>query len=449
MASTSDVPGRVGVDFGREYCSLAKPHTNCWRVPRVQVHGHSPYDDLLARPTASPPRISRPTSGGLGWFDDWPVELLMETLENLDFKSLSAFSRVSVAACNAVRALPAYRELLEHAGGALSVLGKTGLLAHHSVSSLRSALRSPYCAVCSRFGAFLFMPTCQRACAECLTRELEFMVDSPAHVRSFYGLTKDQMASIPELRILTGAYAGKPQRMGDCWIELYGSVVSVKQAGDLAAQLGVRPTSRYLGAQLYGEQPDPGRWEKQVEYTLDDIEVFRDCAYSGPSYVRFPFLAASGRVDNGRWCRGCLRTRSDFLAGKLPGEVITDVSTHAVGGCVATHIGAMASRLWSEEEFAKHVTHCYGARAFSARWHHVHQEMQERGFQPWRMAPVRHITALERARGPERKPYPRMADKYEEWKIMIEEHRQYVGDLAGDERPTVYSIPLWLGPTEY
>lgn len=134
MGSNSGIPADVGVDFCREYCSLAKPDANCWRP----VSARSPYDHLLAHPTARPPSISRLSTGGPGWFDRWPVELLTEALESMDFKSLSTLSRESVRACNVVRALPAYHEVMEHTKGALSVLAATGLLAHHSASSLHA-----------------------------------------------------------------------------------------------------------------------------------------------------------------------------------------------------------------------------------------------------------------------------------------------------------------------
>ena len=86
MGSNSGVPSEVGVDFCREYCSLAKPDANCWRL----VAARSPYDHLLAHSTARTPSISRLSTGGPGWFDRWPVELQTEALESMDFKSYGA-----------------------------------------------------------------------------------------------------------------------------------------------------------------------------------------------------------------------------------------------------------------------------------------------------------------------------------------------------------------------
>jgi hypothetical protein len=372
----------------------------------------------------------------------------------MDFKSLSAFSRESVRACNVVRALPAYHEIMEHAKGALSVLAATGLLAHYSAASLRRALRSPRCAGCSGFGAFLFLPTCQRACVECLTQKEAFQVAPPDAVGPYFGLSEEQLTSIPKLRVLQGVYAAKPQRMGDGVMDLRGPdfLVSVKQARDLAAQLGVCPDS----AESWN--PDDAllasRWEhfmlsspeRGFGQTLGNFSNFKECPFSGPSYVRFPFLDQSGRVDHGRWCRGCLRTSSDLFTSKLPNEVRDEIGKQAVGGCVPTHITTMASRLWSEEAFMTHVTHCYGARVYSQRWHDVHQEMQQRGFRPRKMAPVKHITTAPNQSTLHGRLHPELEDSYQKLaidaqnKVLIEEHRQYVGDLTDSRRPLQFIV---------
>ena len=155
--------------------------------------------------------------------------------------------------------------------------------------------------------------------------------------------------------MLEGTYAAKPQRMADGATDLRGpdALVSVKQAQDLAAELGVCPVL----AESW-EPDDTLLSDKWEQYTLSSPEGwhgetianfsnFKECPYLGASYVRFPFLHPSGRVDRGRWCRGCLRTRSDLFTGRLPKEAMDEIGKQAGGGCVPTHITTMASRLWS------------------------------------------------------------------------------------------------------
>ena len=125
---------RISVDFLREYCSLLLPDMACG--PRIYAYEHR-YNYQVALPVAGSPSISRPGSTGLGWFDEWPMELLTGILENMvDIKSLLAFSQVSVQAYNIVHALSAFQDVKGHAGRALSILGATGLLARHSVTPL-------------------------------------------------------------------------------------------------------------------------------------------------------------------------------------------------------------------------------------------------------------------------------------------------------------------------
>jgi hypothetical protein len=429
------------VDFGREYCSLVKANHNCWRKD-----SESPYDELLARPTAAPQSMDRASSGGLGRLDSLPVELFTNILESLDFQSLSVFSRASVRANNVVQALPAYEEVMQHARGALSVLAETRLLAHHSAASLCVALRSRRCAGCGAFGGFLFLPTCERACVECLSRKLTFRLGVPDDIMTYFGLTEDQLtASIPPLQALFGNYTAEPQRMGDRVVELCnpGPMVSVRQARDLALRLGVcanpAETWRFNEPNVYSAWAEDSVPRSRhplsmpstiVKHMLPQGHMFEVYSH-GPSHVRFPFLRADRRVDRGRWCRGCMRTRSDFMMDKLPREVEEALGKNAFGGCVATHITAMASRVWAEEEFMAHVKHCYGAGVMASRWSGVHGEMKRLGFRPRRMAPVRHID-------PDTyQPLPKWQrdDEYGYDALETKEHRQYAGDLAEDEPP--------------
>ncbi|KAK4032322.1 hypothetical protein C8A01DRAFT_41244 [Parachaetomium inaequale] len=448
MASESQIPEQVSEDFGREYCSLVKAHHNCWRKD-----SEGPYDELLAWPTAAPPSIARPSAGGIGRLDSLPVELFTNILEGLDFQSLSVFSRTSVRANNAVQALPAYREVMQHARGALSVLAKTRLLAHHPASSLRRALRSRRCGGCNDFGGFLFLPTCERACVECLSRKLSFRLAMPDAIMTYFGLTEDQLtSSIPPLQVLPGNYAAEPQRMGDRVVELCnpGPLVSVRQARDLALRLGV--CSNPAEARRFNKPNVYSKWARDsipcgrddgplpstiVRHMLPAAAADDFVGHGhGPSHVRFPFLRADGQVDRGRWCRGCMRTRSDFMMDKLPEDVVEERAKDSFGGCVATKITAMASRVWAEEEFLEHVKHCYGARVMASRWKGVHWEMKQRGFRPRKMAYVRHIDPKTYQPAP---PLQR-DDTYDD--LETKEHRQYAGDLAEDEPQLRISVSM-------
>jgi hypothetical protein len=107
---------------------------------------------------------NRRTTTSLGRLDNLPLESLHATLALLDFKSLSHISRTCHRGIEVVNSVPEYRNLMLHAPGALAALGKTRLIRHHLAAKIHQALLSADCTLCSRYGAFLYLPTCERCC---------------------------------------------------------------------------------------------------------------------------------------------------------------------------------------------------------------------------------------------------------------------------------------------
>lgn len=116
----------------------------------------------------------------LGRLDKLPMELLFLTFNYLDFRSLSRVLRLSWKGKAVVEALPVYRQVMEHCPTLLTALGQTRLLSFHSGPSILQTLRSDQCASCSYFGGFIFLPTCERICFECLRENVAFWIITPA-----------------------------------------------------------------------------------------------------------------------------------------------------------------------------------------------------------------------------------------------------------------------------
>ncbi|KAL2258470.1 hypothetical protein VTK26DRAFT_8212 [Humicola hyalothermophila] len=95
----------------------------------------------------------------------------------------------------AVRSHRQYRDLLQFAPKALLALAKTCVAHLHSVSVLHSALRADRCAGCRDFGPYLFLPSCERCCWNCLTLDPAFrMADQlpPFYaLPDYYGIARE------------------------------------------------------------------------------------------------------------------------------------------------------------------------------------------------------------------------------------------------------------------
>ncbi|KAL9532994.1 hypothetical protein SMMN14_03534 [Sphaerulina musiva] len=165
----------------------------------TEAEAAAPKPSTIHRASPSSPSI-------LGTLDTLPLEILHAIFAGLDFKSLLHISATCLRGIDVVKSLPEYRDLTSHAPLALAALGKTRLIRHHTATDLHTALLSPSCTSCNQYGAFLFLPTCQRCCYHCLRRNRSFWVIPLSVARKCFSLSVAEVKSIPKLRSIPGKY---------------------------------------------------------------------------------------------------------------------------------------------------------------------------------------------------------------------------------------------------
>ncbi|CEI60980.1 hypothetical protein FVEN_g2380 [Fusarium venenatum] len=328
---------------------------------------HSPNQTLPSiTPITNQPRVY---ASSLGQLDLLPAELLLSVLDLLDFQSLSRLSRVSLLGKDVIEDLPVYSDMVQHAPETLATLGQTHLLGHHPATLLHSTLRQSKCVSCFAFGGFLFLPTCERVCFECLYENQALRMTSPAMAKQCFGLTGDDLGRIPIMHSIPGTFGLRFQFVH----KQVEHLVSVKQAKKLA--LGIhgsaeelaklRPTYRpgtvsmkdaaifrhFHEASLDSPGCDLSRLPRKAEVVEDD--------FGGMASIRFPYLSDTG-AEKGVLCKGCLVTYSHYMQGILPQPAFSQIVPADVGPY--RPLLALLTRLWSPEGFRKHVHECYGAR---------------------------------------------------------------------------------------
>lgn len=185
------------------------------------------------RPAHPSARYRRPTNASLGFLSLLPAEILFLALDFLDFQSLSRLSRVSIRTKETVEEMPAYTEMMEHAPRVLTALAKTGLIRYHSAPLLYQVRRSGKCSSCFSFGAFLFLPTCERVCFECLHSNIAFRVAPANMVKKCFTFTNIQLKKIPFMYSIPGMYRSETPVSRRTIFRL----VSIKHATALAVEL--------------------------------------------------------------------------------------------------------------------------------------------------------------------------------------------------------------------
>lgn len=320
-----------------------------------------------------PARLSslphRASPSSLGRLDQFPTEILIMTLDYLDFQSLSRIAQTSKMGKDIVESLTVYQSMMQHAPEVLTALGRTGLLRYHPAALLHQTLRSKECVSCRDFGAFLLLPTSERVCFDCLDRNSALRVMRLNDAKTAFGLTEAHLKAIPVMKSIPGTYAVTWSTSQRRSLRL----VNVRQAKRLALRVHgssealskhaprVRPgESRRNPWTLKGlhdaplENPgsDMSKMYRQKNLPEDDL--------GGIATIRFPFVSPEGTADVGRLCRGCEVTATEFKYGRLPETVRRELSGPLCGG--HEPLRAAVSRLRTREDFVEHVQHCYGVQ---------------------------------------------------------------------------------------
>ncbi|KAK7719053.1 hypothetical protein SLS63_010203 [Diaporthe eres] len=188
----------------------------------------------------------------LGLLAILPVELLHELLKKLDLQSITRFSRVSIQARIAVQSLPGYRDLMSHALHALEALSQTRMICHHTASQLIAAFRNEQCTICSAFGPYLHLMTCERICWQCLERNRTLRVIPRETASEAFALSDEQVRQLPTIFTIPGRYGGTqtPNRYRynlvsvraaiELAISVHGSLESVSEAFRGRTHTGIR-----------------------------------------------------------------------------------------------------------------------------------------------------------------------------------------------------------------
>ncbi|KAI1312068.1 F-box domain-containing protein [Xylaria venustula] len=342
-------------------------------LSRLSHRRENPLNSMI--PISNPPKPIeanlRNRASSLGILDRLPLELPHEVLRDLDFQSAIRFSRVSAQGRNVLYHFPAYRDVIKHAPHALAALSQTKLLHLHSASKLHNALRAERCATCPEYGAYLFLPTCERCCWPCLYYKPTRQVVPRTFAAKIFALSPKMVQQLPVMFSVPGPYGStrkgtyKSRRLfsvsaaKELVISIYGSAGNAKEA--ILRKRSNRQTldeARYLQA-IFSD------YTCLDSLMATDEQIERVDLYFGMASIPFPSLTPPGIVEHGLWCKGCEWTwGQDIGRDRLPAYVISSiVPTNCHPGRV---LYGMMNRAYSRIGFFAHIRHCYGAQQLLA-----------------------------------------------------------------------------------
>jgi len=321
--------------------------------------------DLSGAIVAGPVQTNRVSS--LGILHRLPVEIMSIILSMLDIQSIVRFASLSFQSKTFVQSHQAYRDLVIFAPHVLVALSRVGLLSLHSVSELYTALRAKQCATCTEYGAFLFLPTCERCCWQCLRDNPSFRMLLPMEAKKYFGLSKQHLQQLHTLQVISGSYgigasvAPNNRRLISAKAAKALGLIVHGSAERLAQAMERRCKSTRLiikGRYLQGERAIPSTPGQDLLFQPSQGNMPTD-DFFGMASIPFPSLSKSGEIEDGLWCRGCEVTTRQYDTRRLPNDVL---ETIVPLNCHAQRVLlGLERRARLKESLLNHVKHCYGA----------------------------------------------------------------------------------------
>lgn len=315
-------------------------------------------------PKPPAPLQARDRLSSLGALDRLPAELLDQVLGHLDVQSLTRLSRTCYQANAILGCNSSYQHLLGYAADTLAALSETQLIHRYSLSQLDAVLQSQRCETCPGYGAFLFLPTCERCCWQCLQFRPERLVVPPGVACKALDLTAEEVEELPLMTCIPGRY-GTRQLL----VDKVMSLVAVAHAMELAVSFydsaeELREVLDQLD--ITGSAAHTARFLQRLLWVDDyfDAVLVPDRGsslvgrYFGLASIRIPSLVLPDQVEYGHWCRGCewVYDRRD----RLPADAVAQIA-HADLDPDRVLL-RMARTAYSTTGFLEHIQSCYGAQ---------------------------------------------------------------------------------------
>ncbi|RFN44613.1 hypothetical protein FIE12Z_11157 [Fusarium flagelliforme] len=317
---------------------------NVDEILRVCTYHRSEYDDLLVKTPKGKlqapfiqNKFEKPDFASLGDLDRLPQELIQMTLEELDIVSYLKFRGVNHRARNLATAGRDYTVVVKHGLAGLKALLRVQTAQRFTLSHLYQALINPKCKYCRKFGPYLSLFTCKRACFTCIEISAPLgavAIPAPKHFCHTVKLSRAQIERVcqPKLRVVSGShYAVEP------WpkVKKPRYVVRCKDAFPKLRALNPKIRSRDM------ELPPPHQ-------TVLDVEHMYSLRYMAST--AFPWYDPTrDKLDSGRSCAACQFRVEDHENG----SPVFSVPPWGYND---------RDRIYTDEEFMEHFRSCSFAK---------------------------------------------------------------------------------------
>ncbi|KAK8100485.1 hypothetical protein PG999_010859 [Apiospora kogelbergensis] len=361
-------------------------------------------------------------TSSLGRLNQFPPEIMLMIMRQLDLQSLSRLSRVSYQGHGFVLWCPEYQDLLTFEPKTIEALRRSHILDLHAVVDLYRVFRTVGCDFCVERGPFLFLPTAQRCCMGCLKHHPALRLMTVGQAKKWYGLTKKQVEEnlrvvhVSAHNVLLDGFHRHADTAFDNFYPNHGKGLIAARARDLA--IAVHGSAKRAYRNVRTKVSKKGMIDKRDAW---------EAAYWHGGHLRAPdydVLAISGvewnyywsrphdqysekytlmatlpfqtlKLEAGRkslepaplWCRACQTARAWFedYRGGEDDEVRLHGDLQGIRKCIPKHfrndrysahrtLFRLADTARSTQDFVRHAVVCPGS-VKTMRWYKEHTDV--------------------------------------------------------------------------
>ncbi|KAJ5716252.1 hypothetical protein N7493_008163 [Penicillium malachiteum] len=207
-------------------------------------------------------------TSNMGKFSRFPLEIVHEMMNHMDFLTLERFSRTCHYARVAAANNPTYKLLIEHSAKLPELLMSTRVIYWHSLRMLKAELQFPNCRSCGTLTPYFYIPTCERLCRNCSEFDKNYWLIELLSTKYAFNLTTDDLRLLPITCLKPSSYHGPHFPVARHGV---AHLVPVKCAIE-------RAVKRWGSMELMreaAEQLSPDRFADSTEKECADAALFR------------------------------------------------------------------------------------------------------------------------------------------------------------------------------
>ena len=307
-----------------------------------------------------------------------PPEIWDIIIEMLDVISVLSFARGCVAFKAIVDDSATWKWIIDNGSNLLGAFSQTKTLGYTTIWEIRAAVRTRGCNTCNDFAPFVFLPTCQRICLNCMCWNPEYWVIPTTAACVAFGVTSTQVSQLAVLHVQAPHKIVKGSKKNKT-LSLVG-VLQVKQMAlnihgsslrmCLAAESRIPAKTPEKRKELYSylrsaSETSSGEGLKRYYRLLRQLKDGGD-AHRGEGAVLVPYTVHPDLVEHGLWCLGCQSLFKELSALVLEATLTGILSETQRKQLYQANFHQR--RAWSNQNFGGHVAECQGALSIVSKF---------------------------------------------------------------------------------